>query len=180
MIIIVGSRRDGNSLKLANKVCSVLDDLRIKSQIIIPGNQVIHLCTGCMDCDKSGVCDFTDDMKNNIEALEKDDTIMFINPTRWNLVSGDIKIFMDRLNPMYSNRKLKGKKGIIVSIGAKPKDIYSTYASTVSIRNFLESAEMECMFTYEFNECKDSEDILYKTEELNEFIKELKTNLQKN
>lgn len=62
MLIIVGSRRNGNSLKLANIIKEELGKERISTNIIIPGNQKIHICTGCMDCDKDGVCDFTDDM----------------------------------------------------------------------------------------------------------------------
>ena len=63
MLIIVGSRRNGNSLALAEYVKKELAEDRIHAEIIVPGNQRIHLCTGCMDCDESGVCDFTDDMK---------------------------------------------------------------------------------------------------------------------
>ena len=104
MLIIVGSRREGNSYNLAKKIKEELEKVRIICKIITPGNQKIHLCTGCMDCDKNGVCDFTDDMKNNIDLIRQENTIMFITPTRWNLLSGDLKIFMDRLNPLYKNK----------------------------------------------------------------------------
>ena len=126
MLIIVGSRREGNCYNLAKKVKETLDNERIHCQIITPGNQKIHLCTGCMDCDKNGVCDFTDDMKHNIGLITQEEIIMFITPTRWNLLSGDLKIFMDRLNPLYSTQGLKGKKLIAVAIGAKDKNLYSS------------------------------------------------------
>lgn len=179
MIIIVGSRRDGNSLKLAKKVVEALNKERIHSEIIIPGNQKIHICTGCMDCDKNGVCDFTDDMKDNIEKIENDNLMMFITPTRWNLLSGDIKIFMDRLNPLYSTNRLKGKKAIVVSIGAKKNELYSTEASTTSLRSFVESANMDCVLTKNFGECLKEDDILSKIEELDKFIQDVKTVAQK-
>ena len=70
MLIVVGSRREGNCYNLANNIKQKLDTERIHSEIIIPGNQRIHLCTGCMDCDKNGVCDFTDDMKSNIDKIQ--------------------------------------------------------------------------------------------------------------
>ena len=110
MVIVVGSRREGNSYNLAKIISNELAKERIISEIIVPGNQRIHICTGCMDCDKNGVCDFTDDMKQNIEKIRKANVIVFITPTRWNLLSGDIKIMMDRLNPLYRNKELKGKK----------------------------------------------------------------------
>lgn len=180
MLIIVGSRREGNSYNLANMIKRELESVRIPVTIITPGNQKIHLCTGCMDCDKSGVCDFTDDMKNNIDKIKQENIITFINPTRWNLVSGDIKIFMDRLNPLYSTKGLKGKKAIVVSIGAKAKDLYSTEASTMSLRNFIEASEMEFVLSKDFNECKGAEDILMHGSEIDSFIKELKTIAEKN
>lgn len=174
MLIIVGSRRDGNSLALAEFVKKELEEMRVPCKIIIPGNQRIHLCTGCMDCDASGVCDFKDDMAANIEDMKKEQTIMFITPTRWNLLSGDLKIFMDRLNPMYARKELAGKKGITVAIGSKPKDIYSSYAATNSLRNFIESAEMECILSYEFDNCKDANSLIEKTLEMKDFMEKVK------
>ena len=67
VLIIVGSRREGNSFNLANKLKEELKKDRIISKIITPGNQKIYLCTGCMDCDEEGVCDFKDDMEDNIK-----------------------------------------------------------------------------------------------------------------
>ena len=72
MIIVVGSRRNGNSQELAHLVQDMLNKERIYSKIIVPGNQKIHLCTGCMDCDKDGICDFKDDMEQNIEDIKND------------------------------------------------------------------------------------------------------------
>ncbi len=174
MLIIVGSRREGNSYNLANKVKEAFTSERINSEIIIPGNQRIHLCTGCMDCEETGVCDFKDDMEKDIEKILKEDIIMFITPTRWNLLSGDLKIFMDRLNPLYSRKLLKGKKALLVAIGSKSKDEYSANEAIQSLRSFLESAGMNCLLTKEFDECLDFKDILSKTEEVYSFIEDIK------
>lgn len=172
MLIVVGSRRDGNSLKLANRICKELDRVRIPCKIIIPGNQRIHLCTGCMDCDKTGVCDFTDDMAANIEEIKKTDVLTFITPTRWNLLSGDLKIFMDRLNPLYSTKDLKNKKGIAISIGAKHKDVYSSFEATSSLRSFMEASGMECILAKDINDCKEADDI-ERSSEVDELIQNI-------
>ena len=170
MIIIVGSRHDGNSLKLANKVKEALDKERLHSNILVPGNQKIHICTGCMDCDKDGKCDFTDDMECNINKIKSDNIIMFITPTRWNLLSGDLKIFMDRLNPMYTRKELKGKKMIAVSIGCKDKSLYSVDASLTSLNSFAESAGMKVILEEKFYNCLKDSDILEQNEKINKFI----------
>lgn len=173
MLIVVGSRREGNSLYLANKIKEQLASSRIYPTIIIPGNQRIHLCTGCLDCDSSGVCDFTDDMKDNIELVKKEDIIVFITPTRWNLLSGDLKIFMDRLNPLCARKELKGKKLVAVSIAYKGKETYSSEAAISSIRAFGEAAGMDLILSKTFNNCLNNEDLRNHEEEINSFIKEL-------
>lgn len=174
MLIIVGSRRNGNSLKLANLVKEELNKNRIHSDIIVPGNQKIHICTGCMDCDQDGVCDFTDDMKNNIDLIKKEDYLMFITPVRWNLLSGDLKIFIDRLNPMYSRNELKDKKVILVSIGCKDNSLYSTEAGITSLNSFVESAKMQIILEKKFYNCLNSDDILEQQYEIEDFINKVK------
>lgn len=180
MLIVVGSRRNGNSLALANYVKKELENERIHVDIIVPGNQRIHLCTGCMDCDKTGVCDFTDDMKSNIDKICDEDIVMFITPARWNLLSGDIKIFMDRLNPLFSRKGLVGKKAIAVAIGAKAKDFYSSYEAMESLRSFFEASGMDCVLTWNFCECKDAKDIMNDMTELQKFVAEVKRVANKN
>lgn len=174
VLIVVGSRREGNSYNLANKIKEELKKERIISYIIVPGNQKIYLCTGCMDCDKNGVCDFTDDMQKNIDRLLECDTVIFITPTRWNLLSGDIKIFMDRLNPLYTTKKLVNKKMVAISIGSTKKDVYSNFDASKSLTNFATASKMDCVLTYEFNDCLNFKDILKQEDNINELIEKLK------
>ena len=178
MVIVVGSRRNGNCVKLANRIKNELDKERIHTSVIVPGNQKIHICTGCMDCDKDGVCDFTDDMEQNINEIKKDDYIMFITPTIWNLISGDMKIFIDRLNPMYSRKELKDKKMIAVSIGSKDKSLYSTEAALTSLASFAESAGMNLILDKQFHNCLKEDDILSQEEEINKFINDIKSKIK--
>lgn len=177
VLIVVGSRREGNSYHLAKKIKNGLKRYRIPAYTIVPGNQKIYLCTGCMDCDRNGVCDFTDDMKDNIEKVLDCDTIIFITPTRWNLLSGDIKIFMDRLNPLYASNKLKNKNFIGISIAAEDKDTYSSNEAVKSLTNFSEKAGMKTLFTYEFNHCLNFRDILKQEEVISKLIQKIANSL---
>ena len=178
MLIIVGSRRNGNSLKLANYVKHELEKDRIHTSIFVPGNSKIHICTGCMDCDKDGVCDFKDDMDDVINKIKEEEYIMFITPTRWNLISGDLKIFIDRLNPLYSRQQLKDKKLIAVSIGSKDKSLYSTEAALTSLISFAESAKMNVILDKQFFNCLEDADILSQENELSKFVDEIKYNIK--
>ena len=174
MLIIVGSRREGNCYHLARKIKEALETERINTEIIVPGNQKIHICTGCMDCDKSGKCDFTDDMLSNINKIKDEEYLIFITPTRWNLISGDLKIFIDRLNPMYSRQELKGKKVINISVGSKNKGLYSTEAALSDLQSFAESAKMTCVLDRKFHNCLDFTDILKQEDEINKLISDIK------
>ncbi len=171
--IIIGSRRDGNSSKLAKIMKEKFQKERIISNIITPGNQKIYLCTGCMDCDENGKCDFKDDMEDNINKILESETLIFITPARWNLLSGDLKIFMDRLNPLYTPKKLKDKKMVSIVIGGKKKDEYSTESAMTSLNSFADSAEMKVVFQYQFNECLLANDILEKQDEIDKMINSL-------
>lgn len=109
-------------------------------------------------------------MQTNIEKIKKDDVIMFITPTRWNLLSGDIKIFMDRLNPLFRNKELKDKKMIAVSIASSKKDLYQSDAAITSLTSFAESSNMQVVLTHTFNNCLKQNDLENKTTELNDFL----------
>lgn len=173
VLIIVGSRRDGNSAHLARKIQKGLRNERISTDIITPGNQKIYLCTGCMDCDKNGVCDFNDDMKKNIDMINESEVLIFISPTRWNTLSGDLKIFIDRLNPLYSTKKLKDKKMIVLVVGAKTRNEYSTDGALTSIGSFIESAEANLIYKNQFDKCLDFTDILEQVEKIEQVIKDI-------
>ncbi len=177
-LIVVGSRREGNCYNLANKIKESLKQERIVCKVITPGNQKIYLCTGCMDCDETGVCDFNDDMQDNIKKVLESDVIIFITPTRWNTISGDLKIFMDRLNPLYTKESLKDKKMISISIGSKGKEDYSTDGAISALGSFADSSKMKVILTYQFNHCLESDDILKREEEIEKLNNEIKKKLK--
>lgn len=174
VLIVVGSRREGNSAILSKKIKEALKKERVSVDVITPGNQKIYLCTGCMDCDENGVCDFKDDMVDNVAKVEACDYLVFITPTRWNLLSGDLKIFMDRLNPLYASRKLESKKMMALVVGAKKKEEYSTDGALTSLGSFADSSGMKMVYHKQFNECLDFDDILNYEDEINKMLEEIK------
>lgn len=173
VLIVVGSRREGNSFVLANKLKTSLENARIANDIIIPGNQKIYLCTGCMDCDRNGVCDFKDDMVANIEKVASSDYIVFITPVRWDLLSGDLKIFMDRLNPLFSTRQMKGKKMIAIIVGSKKRTEYSTDGALTSLGSFASSAGMSLVYSSQFDECLNFGDVLKYEDKINKMCEDI-------
>jgi len=77
-------------------------------------------CRDCRDCKKGDyVCTLNDGMKKIHRKMEKADLIIFGTPNYWNGPTAKMKLLIDRMRPFVSNRKLKGKKWIVVSPSAE-------------------------------------------------------------
>ena len=85
-LIVAGGRIDGNSQQIAERVKAVISD----ADLIVLAHKKILYCDGCLTCDESGRCHIDDDMAELLEKVKQAATIIFVTPTRWNLLSGDI------------------------------------------------------------------------------------------
>lgn len=74
------------------------------------GNTVVWLslkeknfgfCKGCLACQNSGKCVIRDDMDNMIELVKNADVIIMATPVYYYGMSGQLKTFLDRCNPLY-------------------------------------------------------------------------------
>jgi multimeric flavodoxin WrbA len=77
----------------------------------------LELCDGCLECDETGRCHIEDGMNEINEKLAAADGIIFGTPARWRLLSGDLKVFLDRTNPLAVPKRLAGKKAGVVAVG---------------------------------------------------------------
>ena len=127
-----------------------------------------------MDCDQKGVCDFKDDMSKNIQLVKNASLIIWITPVRWNLLSSDIKVFMDRLNPLYASQELEGKKAISVAIGSQGKETYSSESAITSLGSFMESAHMNCLGHFTINDCLQVKDQKKQEKNVNYILHQIK------
>lgn len=64
-------------------------------------DQKINFCRGCLKCQKKGECIIADDMKALTEQMLNADTIVFSTPIYYYEMSGLLKTFLDRCNPLY-------------------------------------------------------------------------------
>lgn len=171
-LIVIGSKRNGNSLKIGKKINEILINKKIKTNIIIPGNQNINYCTGCLKCDETNECIFNDDMNKNLQLFIESDYICFITPSRFSLLSGDLKVFIDRLNPLCGYCDFSKKKFIAISVGQTSKEDKFVDSALNSLIEFSNNCEMQNIFSHKFYNCygeNDIEDI-----ELEKMCEELK------
>jgi len=156
ILIIVGSARNGNSLYIANQLKNQLNQENCTiSQI---SNMRIEYCSGCLDCDETHKCSIEDDMDKLIPVVIKSDVIIMISPARWSLLSGDLKVFIDRLNPIATTGEMIGKKFLCVAVGQSKKDDNSIEQTLNSMGFFCESAEMQMLGKFAVYECLNEND----------------------
>ncbi len=92
----------------------------IKFDLITAGDVDIQSCKGCWSCMNLGKCplDKTDDMAFLKQKMLDSDFIVWGSPVYAMQVSGQMKIFLDRLTSWYHTFRLAGKPGITVSTTA--------------------------------------------------------------
>jgi len=77
----------------------------------------INYCQGCHHCLKQGVCIISDDVGLLIEKLLQADGIVLASPTQAQSISGNMKVFIDRLILQLLNQSFKDKYVASVSVG---------------------------------------------------------------
>lgn len=61
----------------------------------------IKFCIGCLACQKTGKCVQKDDMAEMIAKVQNADVLIFATPIYYYEMSGQLKTFLDRCNPLY-------------------------------------------------------------------------------
>jgi multimeric flavodoxin WrbA len=95
-------------------------DGNITAEVLTAGHVNIHPCLGCWSCMTKGFCplDKQDDMGRLKEKMLQADFIIFGSPVYTYTVSGQMKIFLDRLAAWYHQIRLAGKPGLTVATTA--------------------------------------------------------------
>nr|WP_172692226.1 NAD(P)H-dependent oxidoreductase [Paeniclostridium sordellii]AUO31848.1 hypothetical protein [Paeniclostridium sordellii] len=120
IFIYNGSRcKESRSLDVINKIRNQVKldyDGTIEFNYYDPITSSIKNCSGCSTCFKTCKCklDDYDDMKKIRQDMIKSDFIIFASPVYAHNVSGDMKIFIDRISYWLHYMKLFNKKAIIL------------------------------------------------------------------
>ena len=131
-------RQGGNSEWALRELLAECEKLNAQTEALLLSTSNIQMCAGCLTCEDQGTCPLNDDMKKINERLSKADVLVFSSPAYFDNVSGLMKNFMDRTNPIVE--KLKGKKAAIIIVGqteetswVKAAQAIETYCSIVGI-----------------------------------------------
>ena len=115
--MIACSPRRGNSDWMLNNVIKGIRASHKGCRKIVLRERDIKICDGCLTCEQTGKCHVVDDMNSILNQLSLADGLIFAIPVHFDSVPGPLKNFIDRLNPLLLDRRLKGKKMGLLVVG---------------------------------------------------------------
>lgn len=146
VIGICGSqRKGGNSEILLKAALARARECGCETEFIGLYDRDIEFCDGCCKCDVTQICEIDDDMKGVISKILAADAVIFATPTYFGDVSGTMKNFLDRLNPAGIDRKLRGKKVCIITVGASDPLLFERSLGTIKL--FCDTQKMNVIGT---------------------------------
>ncbi len=145
IVAIVGSMRNGNTKYLVDKALESVNLFKsVEVQKVHLRDLTMEYCDGCLICDETKRCVKKDDMTELVDSIAESDGFIFATPARWSLLSGEMKTFFDRLNPLAMTEELSGKKAIIIAVGQSEEDDRESIVSAAdSVEAFCDNAGIE-------------------------------------
>jgi len=121
VLALIGSpRQGGNTDFLVDKLFEGAKTKGYTTDKRYLYNYNISLCTDCRECKKGDyVCCINDEMQIFYDLMESADVIVFATPLYWYGPSAKMKMLIDRMRPFVENKKLEGKRAIIVCPSAE-------------------------------------------------------------
>ena len=110
-------RQNGNTEKLVRAILEGAAEKGADTKFYKLCKMNISLCLGCFSCRETGTCVTRDDMALLLEEIQHSDAIILGSPVYMWQVSGQTKLFMDRLVPFIKpdfTSRLKGKKRLFM------------------------------------------------------------------
>lgn len=103
VLIVSSSLRGGsNSEILAHEAEKGAIDAGNDVEFLSLKGKDIKFCIGCLTCQQTHKCVLKDDMADLIAKVQNADAIIFATPIYYYEMSGQLKTFLDRCNPLYS------------------------------------------------------------------------------
>ncbi len=139
VLAICGSPRKGNTEAMLRRLLDGVKEKGANIELVLLKDKKIEFCDGCLKCEEIKSCCKDDEMQSLYGKLLEADLIVFGSPTYFDSITGLLKNFIDRTNPVFG--RLKGKKMAIVCCGQAGKE--SIQGAVDFLKNFAEIEEMQ-------------------------------------
>lgn len=148
LIISASPRRNGNSNTLCQQFATGAQESGNAVEQVFLTDQDIGYCRGCGVCNTTHVCVQKDDMAKMLEKLIAADVIVFATPVYFYSMDGQLKTFIDRTVPRYTEIRNKEFYFILTAADTEKKNLERTVEA---IRGFTEDCldgTKECGILY--------------------------------
>lgn len=146
VVIISGSKRVGNTKGIADIYTNAFLNAGFEVDLVALSEHSFAYCDGCLICDETNECVIKDGFETIIDSLRRSNLIIFGTPTRWRLMSGELKTFLDRLNPYAAIEGYAGLKAFVYAVGQSDESsVESINAAIESVCTFAEDAGIEIL-----------------------------------
>ncbi|WML67419.1 MAG: NAD(P)H dehydrogenase (quinone) [Methanoregula sp. SKADARSKE-2] len=117
ILAIHGSPRTIRSTtrRLAGLVLEGAAEVGAETEIVDLADLRITPCTACEGCTFNGICVYEDDLSALLARMNEADAIVFASPVYFDSITGQMKIFFDRLADAIHYQALAGKVGCSVA-----------------------------------------------------------------
>ncbi|MGD8981606.1 MAG: flavodoxin family protein [Desulfobacterales bacterium] len=168
-------RNNGNTEKLVKTILESASENGAQTAFYKLTEMNISLCLGCFDCRETGACVTNDDMQLLHGEIQASDAIIIGSPVYMWQVSGQTKIFMDRLVPFIKpdfTTRLKGKKRLfmVFTQGNPDKNVFKRYfdylENLFSFLHYDVKGTIVGTGTRDKNDILDQTDVLEKAKEI--------------
>jgi multimeric flavodoxin WrbA len=116
IVAFIGSpRKGGNTDLVVDQILRGAESRNRRTQKRYLYDLNILPCRDCRACKQGDcTCVLKDDLSEIYPPLEEADLIIFGTPLYWYGPTAQMKLLIDRLRPYLANRKLQGKKAVVV------------------------------------------------------------------
>lgn len=124
VLLIAGSpRKNGNSDLLSAQFGRGAEEAGHQVETICVRDLNLNYCIGCLACQKTRRCIHKDAMNDLLPKLMEADVICFSSPVYYYSVSGQMKVFLDRCNPLFEQMKNKDFYYMVTAMDAERRNL---------------------------------------------------------
>jgi multimeric flavodoxin WrbA len=141
VLAVCGSPRRGNTESMLRKLLEEVAGAGGDTELALLRELSIGGCDGCLACEvggknRKGVCRIQDDMYQLCPKLIEADCLVFGTPVYFEMLSGQLKTFMDRTCPIWPGLDGKLIAGVAVAEEGVGKAVQNlrTYADVCGMR----------------------------------------------
>jgi Multimeric flavodoxin WrbA len=121
-------RTNGNTRQLIDICLKPLQEKGYDTEIIQVGGTLLHGCSACLSCRKTGQCIFKDDPINEwAEKIKTADAIILASPTYYANMTSEMKAFIDRTGYILGPTGILARKVGAPIVAARRGGAINTY-----------------------------------------------------